>query len=296
MAICDLKKWIQFILTTFFFAIIIFPVKLSAGVSITWVEADFPPIWIMEGSDKGNGILDGFISIYEKNLPEYEHHHVTANITRILSMMKDGQNVCHAGILKSSDRESFIYFSIPNCITNLHNIVFKKSRMNSLVGDSKSLSLEAILKSTELKLGVSKNNSYGVTIDKILEKHKENKNILYRSGQDNHLGLLRMLKEDRIDYMIGYPWEIAYIASRMDLRDEIYTVDITELEGQQWILSYVGCTKNEWGRQVIEKLNAILPRVRATDEYLFHFLKWFPDNIRPEVKKAYEERVLNVKE
>ncbi len=51
MPICDLKKWIQCILTAFFFAIIIFPVKLSAGVSITWVEADFPPIWIMEGSE-----------------------------------------------------------------------------------------------------------------------------------------------------------------------------------------------------------------------------------------------------
>jgi len=294
MCKCDLKSLIRLYAAAFFIAIIMAPAMLSAGESITWVEADFPPVWILKGPDKGNGILDGLISIYEKNLPDYEHHHVTANITRILSMMKEGQNVCHAGILKSPDRENFVYFSIPNCITNLHGIVVKKSRINALFGNNKSVSLESLLKNTNLKPGVSKSNSYGATIDKLLEKYKEKSAILFRSGQDNHMGLLRMLKEERIDYMIGYPWEITYIESRMDLHDEIAVVDIEELDGQQWIVSYVGCTKNEWGRQVIEKLDAVLTRVRASDEYLFHALKWLPDGVRLEAKKAYKERVLNV--
>ena len=202
--------------------------------------------------------------------------------------------MCHAGILKSPDRENFVYFSIPNCITNLHGIVVKKSRINALLGNNKSVSLESLLKNTNLKLGVSKSNSYGATIDKLLEKYKGKSTILFRSGQDNHVGLLRMLKEERIDYMIGYPWEITYIESRMDLKGEIAVVDIEELEGQQWIVSYVGCTKNEWGRQVIEKLDAVLTRVRANDEYLFHAFKWLPDSVRLEAKKAYQEHVLNV--
>ena len=293
MCKCDLKYLNLLYAAAFFIAMIMAPAMLSAGESITWGEENFPPVWILEGTDKGNGILDGLISIYEKNLPGYEHHHVTANMARIISMMKEGQNVCHAGILKSPDREKFIYFSIPNCITNLHTIVVKKSRINSLFGSSKSVSLEALLK-TNLKLGVSKSNSYGATIDKLLGKYKEKSTILFRSGEDNHIGLLRMLKEERIDYMIGYPWEITYIESRMDLHDEIAVVDIEELDGQQWIVSYVGCTKNEWGRQVIEKLDAVLTRVRANDEYLFHAFKWLPDSVRLEAKKAYKERVLNV--
>ena len=296
MCKCNSKYLSRLHIAAFLIAVTIFPVMLSAGESITWAEADFPPIWILKGSDKGNGILDGLTSIYEKNLPEYEHHHTTANIARILSMMKEGQNVCHAGILKSTDRESFIYFSIPNAITSLHKIIVKKSRINSLFGNSKDVSLEALLKNTNLKLGVSKSNSYGATIDKILEKYKEKDTILFRSGQDNHLGLLRMLKEERIDYMVGYPWEIDYIARQIDARDEIAVIDIKEIEGQQWTLSYVGCTKNEWGRRVIEKLNRILLKVRPNNEYLFHLLRWMPDSIRPELKKAYKERVLKVTE
>ena len=295
MCKCDLKYLIRLFAAAFFIAMIMATAAmLSAEELITWGEENFPPIWILEGTDKGNGILDGLISIYEKNLPEYEHHHVTANMARILSMMEEGQNVCHAGILKSPDRENFVYFSIPNCITNLHGIVVKKSRINALLGNNKSVSLESLLKNTNLKLGVSKSNSYGATIDKLLEKYKGKSTILFRSGQDNHVGLLRMLKEERIDYMIGYPWEITYIESRMDLKGEIAVVDIEELEGQQRIVSYVGCTKNEWGRQVIEKLDAVLTRVRANDEYLFHAFKWLPDSVRLEAKKAYQEHVLNV--
>ncbi len=290
----DLKYVFRFYMAVLLMAIFSSSPVLSAGESITWVEENFPPVWIIEGPEQGKGILDGLISIYEKNLPEYEHHHVTANMDRIISMMKEGQNVCHAGILKSMDRENFIYFSIPNCITNLHNIVVKKSRLNSLFGDARSVSLESLLEKTNLRLGVSKNNSYGNTIDKLLEKHKEGSTILFRIGQDNHLGLLQMLKEKRIDYMIGYPWEITYIAKQMDLDNEIAAVGINELNEQKWILSYVGCTKNEWGRQVIEKLNAILQRARANDEYLFHVLRWMPENVKPEAKKAYEDNVLNV--
>jgi len=288
-----MKYLIRFYVAAFFITIIISPPMLSAGESITWVETDFPPIWILEGPDKGNGILDGLISIYERNLPEYEHHHVTANIARILSMMKEGQNVCHAGILKSTDRESLIYFAMSNAITTSHKIVVKKNRIDSLFGKNKNVSLEALLESANLKLGVSKSNSYGATIDKILEKYKEKSTILFRSGQDNHLGLLRMLKEERIDYMIGYPWEIDYIASQINFRNEIAVVDIKELEGQQWIVSHIGCTKNEWGRQVIEKVNAILPKVRGSEEYLFHLFRWQPDSVRLEAKQVYKERVLD---
>ena len=100
------------------------------------------------------------------------------------------------------------------------------------------------------------------------------------------------MKEERIDYMIGYPWEIAYLSTQMSLGDELAFIDIKELKGQQWILSYVGCTKNEWGQQVIERLNAVLPIIRASDEYLFHVLKWLPDGIKPETKKAYEKSFL----
>lgn len=105
-----------------------------------------------------------------------------------------------------------------------------------------------------------------------------------------------MLKQERIDYMIGYPWEIAYLASQMHMDDDFVFVDMKELEGHQWINTHVGCSKNEWGQQVVEHLNAVLLRIRPTDEYLFHLLKWFPKDLRQETKNAYENRVLSVTE
>lgn len=262
--------------------------------SIAWYNQNFPPVWILDGPDQGNGIVDSIISLYERNLPEYEHTRITANISRLTSMMKTGENICHAAMIKSEEREAFAYFSIPNGITQLHTIVVKKSRLETLFDNSMSVSLDDLLKNTQLILGVDKNSSYGPIINKLLNVHKEKNNILFRSGPDHYKGLIKMLKQERIDYMVGYPWEISYLANQMSMDEDFAFVDMKELENHQWITTNVGCTKNEWGRQVIERLNAVLLRIRPTDEYFFHLVKWLPEDIRQEIKSAYQNQVLTV--
>jgi uncharacterized protein (TIGR02285 family) len=172
--------------------------------------------------------------------------------------------------------------------------VVKKSRLETMFVDSMSVSLDDLLKNTQLILGVDKNSSYGPIINKLLNVHKGKNNILFRSGPDHYKGLIKMLKQERIDYMVGYPWEISYLANQMSMDEDFAFVDMKELENHQWITTNVGCTKNEWGRQVIERLNAVLLRIRPTDEYFFHLVKWLPEDIRQEIKSAYQNQVLTV--
>ncbi len=103
-----------------------------------------------------------------------------------------------------------------------------------------------------------------------------------------------MLNAERIDYMIGYPWEIHYLSGQLANKVDIATIDIKELEGKQWIMPYIGCTKNKWGHRMIKKLNEILIRVRPNRDYIHHLIKWLPDNMKPKVVKAYKEHVLTV--
>ncbi len=271
------------------------PSNLLARDTITWANDNMPPAFIVDGPEKGNGIVDGVVEIYKAHLPEYDHDHIVGNMARILQMMKNGEKVCYAGFFKTPEREKYIYFSIPNLINYSNIIVVKKSRLKSLFGNKESVSLEALLKNPDLRLGVTRDRSYGGAVDELLKKYKDkNKNIVYRAGQDSLKGLLRMLSAERIDYTIGFPWEVPYVAQQINKRDDISALAIEEGKKDYWIKNYMGCPKNEWGRQMIEKINRILLDVRPTEKHMYHQLKWFPRDMEPQIRKAYKDQILTI--
>jgi len=268
-----------------------------ARETITWVNENFPPAFIIDGPDKGNGITDGAVSVYKKYLPEYNHRHLVANMARILAMIKEGQKVCYAGFIKTPEREKFIKFSLPNIITYSNAIIVKKDTAASLFGTQRSASLDRLLSDDKLKLGLTKGRAYGGAIDPLINAYiGVNKNILIRGGQNELLGLLEMLDHQRIDYTIGYPWEVAYLADQVDKRQHYSVISIRETEDQSWVLSYAGCPNNEWGRKFIKELNAVLIKVRPMEVYITHLLKWYPLEMEPDIRRAYSEKVLSVSE
>lgn len=277
--------------------VLLFPATSAGGDSILWMNDNLPPAFISDGPDKGEGIVDGVVEIYKEHLPGCEHSHLVANMPRILELMREGRKVCYAGFFKTPERETFISFSIPNLINYMGAVVIKNSRRKAVFSDASVLSLDALLGNRELTAGLTRGRSYGKIIDELIEKNKMvNERILFRSGQDSIQGLLQMLFDERIDYTIGFPWEVPYIAKRIGKRDEFGIILIAEGKDDRWIKNYIGCPKNEWGRKTIEKINRILLHVRPTERYLHHQLKWFPKDIESDIRKAYRDRILAVTE
>ncbi len=77
-------------------------------------------------------------------------------------------------------------------------------------------------------------------------------------------------------------------------RDEISAIAIEEGKKDYWIKNYIGCPKNEWGRQLMEKINKILVKARPTKKHIYHQLKWFPKEMEPQIRKAYDEQILTI--
>ncbi len=280
-----------FILLAVFITLV--PRPLPAAETIIWLNDNLPPAFISEGPGKGEGIVDGVVSIYKKHLPEYEHRHVVANMARIISMMKQGENACYAGFFKTPEREEFVHFSLPNLIALSNSLVIERSGAEKMFGNRSSISLEEMLKKENLKPGITKDRSYGEVIDSLLNRYRDNNNkYTVRAGENSLLGLLQMLENKRIDYTIGFPWEVSYIADRLGKRNKFSVFPIEETKDSQWTRNYIGCTKNSWGEVVIEKINAILLKVRSTEEHMHHQLKWFPGNLEGVVRNAYKDLIL----
>lgn len=271
--------------------------SLDEPGTITWVSDDLPPAFIHAGPDRGKGIVDGVVAMYVERLPEYEHRFVHANMPRILGMMKAGGNVCYAGLFKTPEREQFIQFSIPNLITMSNGVVVARGRARSLVGQGQEVSLEELLRKKDLTLGVTQGRAYGGRLDELLSgASPDSPNIVVRAGQDSLLGLLRMLGAGRIDYCLGFPWEVPYVAKHGGLAEFFDIVPISETKDARWVKNYIGCPRNEWGIELIRKIDGVLRTVMPTEAHMQHQLKWFPAAMAPLVRQAYAGHILTVNE
>ncbi len=264
--------------------------------SIGWMEAVAPPFFIHEGKFKGQGYEDLITDILIKKLPAYEHTHMIANISRHYQQWKQGEKVCALAMYKTPERMEFAYFSIPSVITLPTVLIINKEKFN-IFGGSKTVSLTDILKSHKYVVGRSKNRSYGIEFDTTLNKYGDNKNVFVYEGPELTLNLFKMLLAGRIDALSGLPEEAMYLAETMGIRDRIMTLNITENQvNNDASLTYVACSKNEWGKKTIQDINAVLREQRPTERYRAAYERWLDPSSIAGYQKLYKEAFLTVTE
>ncbi len=282
-----------------FFAILLvlalYPMIAVAQDSMTWMEADFVPGYIHEGPLKGQGYEDVITKILQKDLSGYTHQTMIGNMARMTQEFKQGKQVCNVALFKTPEREEFMYFSVPSTFTLPNGLIAKKDKL-SLFGNSQAVSLDEFLKS-KIKLGISRDRSYGKNIDAVLEKHKNSGNIVVHSGKDVFESLFQMLIRDRVDCMLGLPEEVMYVAEQEGLKDKIASLTLKENENtyDSW-LGYVACSKTDWGKQAIGKINQILKTQRPTVEYRSAYERWLDEHAKESYRKLYDEIFLKINE
>lgn len=264
--------------------------------TISWMEAVAPPFFIHEGEFKGQGYEDLITNILIENLPEYEHSHMIANISRHYQQWKQGEKSCALAMYKTPERMEFAYFSIPSVFTLPTVLIINKKKFSTF-GGTKTVHLTEILKSHKYVIGRSKNRSFGIEFDNTLNKYGDDKNIFVYEGQELTLNLFKMLLAGRIDALPGLPEEAMYLAETMGLRDQIMTLNVVENQvNNDASLTYVACSKNEWGKKAIEDINSVLRKERPKENYRAAYERWLDPSSIEGFRKLYKEVFLTVTE
>lgn len=264
---------------------------LLAKDSITWMEVSMPPYFIHDGPDKNQGYGDTISAILQENLPEYEHFEMVTNVTRHFHKFQQGEKVCSVGLYRTPEREAFMHFSIPNFLT-LPAVLIVSKETAATLGSPSSIRLDDILRDKQFIVGLSKDRSYGARIDAILKQYSDSdrKNLITYAGQELSANYFKMLLLKRIDGLIALPDEAMYHAEKMGLRDRLTTLIIEEnQEGFEGWLCSVGCSKNEWGRTVIDKIDTILREQRPTERYRGAYERWLDANSLERYRVVYRD-------
>ncbi|MCG8572738.1 MAG: TIGR02285 family protein [Spirochaetes bacterium] len=244
---------------------------------------DWPPVYIVEGPYKAQGNADAILQFFQEKLTEYEHETLLVNPARAVHEMKQGKKVCMVGTLKTPEREEFLYFSDNIGITLPNAIIIKKDKLKYF-NKNRKVSLEGLMSSNQLKAGLAEGRSYTPELDQIINKYKGKSNIIF-SNTISMTNLIGMLKINRIDYIIEYPWVVEYIEKVNTGKSELVSIFIEEA------IPYSGgvtaAPKNEWGKNIINQINQVLRESKPSPEYQ-EFVERWNDSNQKLVRELYQ--------
>ena len=143
----------------------------SAKERIFWLVRDLPPFTILEGPEKGQGVIDQLLPLLIRQMPEYDHSIVRVNRARGIQMLQDLNSfTCDPTLLWTPERAEYVRFSVPSLGVLSGGLVLRKDS-EALVApylDGQEVDLHGLLSKAPLKLGVVAERSYGTQIDAIL--------------------------------------------------------------------------------------------------------------------------------
>ena len=253
--------------------------------TVTWAILDWPPVHILEGEHKGQGIFDAIMDLLERELPEYSHKELVANPPRFWGYIKKGDNFCHAASVVTEERLKHAYFSIPISFGPSNSIIMKRDTAESL-GLSGAVSLATLLKTPGLTGGIKPDRSYGKIVDRILAENRTEDNIFEQRSSDYGLSLFQMLLYGRLDFILEVPVMVAYNEVVLNKQGESVSLEIEE--NDPYIFGCVACPKNDWGRHMIDRINEIIMTCRPTQEYRAIMEMWQTEEGIARVRRGYD--------
>lgn len=235
----------------------------SAKERLFWLVRDLPPFTILEGPEKGHGVIDQLLPLLIRQMPEYDHSIVRVNRARGIQMLQDPQTfTCDPTLLWTPDRAEYVRFSTPSLGVISGGLVLRKDS-EALVApylDGQQVDLHGLLSKTSLKLGVVAERSYGTQIDAILRQLPDTA-FSRHYGNDATANLLQMQQLGRLRMVLGYWPEVRYLIEQQGGALADYRFHPVQGVNRYQFL-HVGCSNSELGRIAIAHIDQLLPALR----------------------------------
>ncbi|OXR32796.1 hypothetical protein PSUM_12185 [Pseudomonas umsongensis] len=264
------------------------PVSAQPKESLVWLKRDLPPLFIFNGPEKGQGIIDQLLRQLIAGMPQYRHSVMKVNRARGLQMLHEPSLTCDAALNWSKERESWIAFSLPVFRAMSNGLAVRSNEREVLTPFLKDgeVDLAALLATGNVTLGIVAERNYGEYLDALL-KQAPGKALTLHYGNDALGSLLQMQRLGRLQLLLGYRPEIRYQARQQGIAEEelqFYPVRGTG----RYLSGYIGCTNTPQGRQAIIEINQLL-RALPRDHLSEAYAGWLDPQSRTDYLRAARE-------
>ncbi len=247
---------------------------------LIWAQNNAPPFFITEGPNRGQGFGDPLQQMLEEELSDFRHVTRTMPLRRLNQFWKQDGNYCFATMIHQPLAADAAYrLSIPNVLYRPHGVI--AARNNKRVQDIKTkypehhpaYSLHHFFQEPHIRFGLMSNRSFGPSIDALLEAYQDKIEIFDRSDADGLDGLFNMLRINRVDYLIDYPFVFHYYDRQEIYRDQFQFTPLLENHADE-VWGAVACSNNSWGAERIAAINGAIERLIERPDYRALVLRW----------------------
>ncbi|KZN32476.1 hypothetical protein N474_10765 [Pseudoalteromonas luteoviolacea CPMOR-2] len=259
--------------------------------SIDWIITDFPPYYMVSDDLVGTGRDELVINLLHDHLPDYSENKIFFPASRAIRALSDKRKTyCMLSLYKTPERQKFMHFSDSYATVGL-SPTLAISNLTLAALDKQQLekvSLKQFIEQNKLVLGVAMQRSYGHRLDEII-KSLPKEQVIIRPGQDALESLTNMLIKKRVDAVIGYPSEHYYIHKLTNTRAQLSQLLLDDIAPLAY--GYVGCTKNDNGRQIISMINQTMPDLTNSQPFKNIMVKWLPSYLEMKLDQLLKGKV-----
>lgn len=220
------------------------------------------------------------------NIDSAIHKQPITTLARALEDMKLGKNACHPSLFKSPEREKYMAFSQMSLFHAGNHIITRKAVSETLPPGPVELS--ELIKDTKITFVSIKGRSYGTLIDNQMSGIKKDRVVEIPS--DSLSVMFRLLAIGRIDVTIAYPFEFEYFAQHEE--GIKYSLELLPVVGlSKYISGSIACSNTPWGKRAIKRIDAVLTKIKPTEQYKQAMTRWLPTSSLDDDFKDYYETV-----
>ncbi|WP_163834930.1 TIGR02285 family protein [Spartinivicinus ruber] len=254
-------------------------VSTHAKETIIWYKNDMPPVYILSGTDQGQGIADRTATFFTKRMPQFNHVFQVATVSRTLKDIKNNDNRCLPALRKTSSREDYLYFSMPVYLIFPNRIIIRKETIPNYIKSGKPVNLNQLIESDNIRIGLTENRNYGGEIEKFI-KGKVRDNIFWTTSINN---FYQMFKYGRIDAFVSYAFEAMYNLPKGSFLS--FPINNTK----PLDIAYIVCSKKRVGKFAIDIINSIIVNSGKKPPYRKFYEEYLDENAIHEYHKLSEQ-------
>jgi len=240
---------------------------------VVWSEIDLAPISIVEGLQKGQGYSQMITKHLHEKLPSYNHIIEENTMARSLKLLENTKYSC-CSLVGTKQRAKYTIFSKPAYLIFPNGVIIRKKdklKYSKYINENNEIDLDKLFSDEEMIFGRVNKISFGEFIDKKLSLYEYEMNISYFNKQTNLIKTFA--KYERIDYIISYNTSVKYQIKNLNLENNL---EYIKIKGTKIHPAYIGCSKSELGRNIINKINKFIKDHRDK-EYLKYSKAYLDD-------------------
>lgn len=249
---------------------------------IHWLQFDFPPYYLKDSVD---GRDEAVALLLERYLPEFEFRRERIPASRLMKSLAaaNDTNVCVLSLYRTPEREQNLLFSQhPSTFGLPIELVTRRELIDQLapIEQQGRYPLAAVIEQHPKAVGITASRSFGATLDGLLVDGR----ITRLAGETALSSLMGMVARGRLDYTLGYPDEVVYLARNQRLAN---LVSVPLIETANFSLGYVGCNVTADNQAFLAALDTQWKAIYNNVNYLAFLQRWLQTDAKLRVERVF---------